>query len=136
MSPSNEDRDVLHDHVTGDGNKTNLFDKKMIQPIPGRHSHPQIGNIHAFVESHHQEAFGGNTTVTDALKGLGLPELGHTLPGMQLALLAHQVIGVNWMKSRERESAKFTRGGILADAMGLGKTMQVNEKKPMLRYAI
>lgn len=36
-------------------------------------------------------------------------------------LMAHQKIGLTWMKSTEEGS---NRGGILADAMGLGKTIQ------------
>jgi len=54
---------------------------------------------------------------------------------MEVSLLTHQIIGgkrnfgfqaspylfsVNWMKMREENGAKFARGGILADAMGLG----------------
>lgn len=39
------------------------------------------------------ENFDKNATVKDALNALDLPELGATLPGMQTALLAHQVIG-------------------------------------------
>jgi hypothetical protein len=50
-------------------------------------------SIHSFIEQHNQEAFGGNIAVTDALKELELGELGATLPGMQISLLAHQVIG-------------------------------------------
>lgn len=80
--------------------------------------------------------FGGDKTVKDALQGLGLENVGDNLPGMETSLLTHQIIGgkhichtcgsshsrlVNWMKSREEENAKFARGGILADAMGLGR---------------
>ncbi|KAG8848479.1 hypothetical protein FRB91_010773 [Serendipita sp. 411] len=82
---------------------------------------PRIKN---FLEHYDQESFGGQKTVQDGLFALNLPELGATLPGMQTALLAHQVIGVSWMLQREREDAKWARGGILADAMGLGKTVQ------------
>ncbi|KAG8781251.1 hypothetical protein FRC16_002901 [Serendipita sp. 398] len=80
--------------------------------------------IKNFLEHYDQESFGGQKTVQDGLVALNLPELGATLPGMQTALLAHQVIGVSWMLQREREDAKWARGGILADAMGLGKTVQ------------
>ncbi|KAH9823048.1 SNF2 family N-terminal domain-containing protein [Melampsora americana] len=45
-----------------------------------------------------------------------------TMPeGLSCKLLPHQVLGVNWMRSRE-EGKK--RGGILADDMGFGKTVQ------------
>ncbi|PLW37316.1 hypothetical protein PCASD_09658 [Puccinia coronata f. sp. avenae] len=41
--------------------------------------------------------------------------------GLSCKLLPHQVVGVNWMKSREEGKKK---GGILADDMGFGKTVQ------------
>lgn len=41
--------------------------------------------------------------------------------GLTKPLMAHQKIGLTWMKSAEEQS---NRGGILADAMGLGKTIQ------------
>ncbi|WAR53303.1 hypothetical protein PtB15_2B734 [Puccinia triticina] len=41
--------------------------------------------------------------------------------GLSCKLLPHQVVGVNWLKSREEGSKK---GGILADDMGFGKTVQ------------
>ncbi|KAA1111497.1 hypothetical protein PGT21_001816 [Puccinia graminis f. sp. tritici] len=41
--------------------------------------------------------------------------------GLSCKLLPHQVVGVNWMKSREEGRKK---GGILADDMGFGKTVQ------------
>lgn len=43
------------------------------------------------------------------------------LPGMQVKLMPHQIIGVQWMVQMERGKH---RGGILADSMGLGKTIQ------------
>lgn len=42
---------------------------------------------------------------------------------MAVTLMPHQVIGVEWMLNRERETTH--PGGILADAMGLGKTVQM-----------
>lgn len=41
----------------------------------------------------------------------------HFLPGMEVQLLPHQIIGVSWLARQERESG--LRGGILADEMGL-----------------
>ena len=41
----------------------------------------------------------------------------HFLPGMEVQLLPHQIIGVSWLVRQERESG--LRGGILADEMGL-----------------
>ncbi|KAI8381232.1 uncharacterized protein BYT42DRAFT_545157 [Radiomyces spectabilis] len=40
------------------------------------------------------------------------------LEGLTIPLLKHQVTGVNWMKWQEASTSK---GGILADDMGLGK---------------
>ncbi|KAL7267198.1 hypothetical protein RUND412_010225 [Rhizina undulata] len=45
------------------------------------------------------------------------------IPGMVTPLLDHQVLGVDWMIAREL-SEKVPRGGLVADAMGLGKTIQ------------
>lgn len=65
------------------------------------------------------ETFDGNVKVDDSLKKLGLASLVDTLPGMEIALMPHQVIGVAWMLTKEKE--KGAMGGILADEMGLGK---------------
>ncbi|KAF8824539.1 hypothetical protein HHX47_DHR8000079 [Lentinula edodes] len=61
-------------------------------------------------------------TVKSAVEKLGLEDLNDILPGMNVRLLPHQVIGVSWMLDRERSKYK---GGILADDMGLGKTVQM-----------
>ena len=45
------------------------------------------------------------------------------LPGMEVRLLPHQLIGVSWMVDQERNTPH--KGGILADDMGLGKTVQM-----------
>ena len=61
--------------------------------------------------------FDGDAKVEASLKALGLPNLSTLLPGMEVALMPHQVIGVDWMLKQER--AETRRGGILADEMGL-----------------
>ncbi|KAF8888452.1 SNF2 family N-terminal domain-containing protein [Gymnopilus junonius] len=61
-------------------------------------------------------------TVKEAMKRLGLKDKRDLLPGLEVRLLSHQVIGVSWMLERERS---HDRGGILADDMGLGKTVQM-----------
>ncbi|KAI9674520.1 MAG: hypothetical protein M1817_001858 [Caeruleum heppii] len=48
-----------------------------------------------------------------------------TIRGMTTALLDHQILGVDWMVNDKELGDKGPRGGLLADAMGLGKTMQV-----------
>ncbi|TDL27983.1 hypothetical protein BD410DRAFT_781917 [Rickenella mellea] len=62
-------------------------------------------------------------TVKDALKDLGLKTLRDVLPGLEVRLLRHQVIGVSWMLHQEKNTPH--KGGILADEMGLGKTVQM-----------
>ncbi|KAF5353246.1 hypothetical protein D9756_007899 [Leucocoprinus leucothites] len=61
-------------------------------------------------------------TVKTAMDGLGLACKQDYLPGLEVRLLAHQVIGVAWMLKQEQGLHK---GGILADDMGLGKTVQM-----------
>jgi len=61
--------------------------------------------------------FDGDAKVEASLKALGLPNLSTLLPGMEVALMPHQVIGVDWMLKQER--CETRRGGILADEMGL-----------------
>lgn len=64
------------------------------------------------------EQFDGNASVDSALQKLGLPALYLPLPGMEVALMPHQVIGVAWMLEKEKGDEK---GGCMADEMGLGK---------------
>lgn len=52
-----------------------------------------------------------------SLKALKLPNLSALLPGMEVPLMPHQVIGVDWML--KQEACQTRRGGILADEMGL-----------------
>ena len=61
--------------------------------------------------------FDGDAKVEASLKALGLPNLSTLLPGMEVALMPHQVIGVDWMLKQEKCATR--RGGILADEMGL-----------------
>ncbi|KAF8828141.1 hypothetical protein HHX47_DHR4000954 [Lentinula edodes] len=74
------------------------------------------------VEAGNSESFDHNATVEAALNKLGLPTLATPLPGMEVALMPHQVIGVAWMVEKENSNLK---GGCLADEMGLGKTVQM-----------
>ncbi|PCH44932.1 hypothetical protein WOLCODRAFT_145249 [Wolfiporia cocos MD-104 SS10] len=68
------------------------------------------------------EQFDGNASLEDALRKLGLDGLYRPLPGMEIALMPHQVIGVAWMLEKEHS---YLKGGCNADEMGLGKTVQM-----------
>ncbi|KAI0047735.1 hypothetical protein FA95DRAFT_1605864 [Auriscalpium vulgare] len=67
------------------------------------------------------EQFNGDATLDEAVKKLDLPDIFTPLPGMEIALMPHQAIGVAWMLEKERSRDS---GGCLADEMGLGKTVQ------------
>ncbi|KAI0938712.1 hypothetical protein AcV5_000330 [Taiwanofungus camphoratus] len=68
------------------------------------------------------EQFDGNARVDKALEKLGLDGLYRPLPGMEVALMPHQTIGVAWMLEKEKN---HYRGGCMSDEMGLGKTVQM-----------
>lgn len=70
------------------------------------------------VSAGNAEQFDGNASVERALEKLGLPALYNPLPGMEVALMPHQAIGVAWMLEKEKGHEK---GGCMADEMGLGK---------------
>ncbi|CAL1709072.1 unnamed protein product [Somion occarium] len=74
------------------------------------------------VAAGNSEQFDGNASVEKALERLNLQNLYHPLPGMEVALMPHQAIGVAWMLDKENSTMK---GGALADEMGLGKTVQM-----------
>jgi hypothetical protein len=50
--------------------------------------------------------------VVDAAKALGLETTSTVLPGLEVKLMPHQLIGVSWML--EQEAKPSIRGGILA----------------------
>ncbi|KAJ3747858.1 SNF2 family N-terminal domain-containing protein [Lentinula detonsa] len=74
------------------------------------------------VEAGNAESFDQDATVGEALKKLGIPSMFTLLPGMEVALMTHQIIGVAWMAEKEKS---YLKGGCLADEMGLGKTVQM-----------
>ncbi|OSX63442.1 hypothetical protein POSPLADRAFT_1045766 [Postia placenta MAD-698-R-SB12] len=74
------------------------------------------------VSAGNAEQFDGNANVDQALEKLGLDGQYKPLPGMQVALMPHQTIGVAWMLDKEKSSDK---GGCMSDEMGLGKTVQM-----------
>lgn len=69
------------------------------------------------------ENSGEGRTIRDAVRKLGLQSDRDLLPGLEVRLMPHQLIGVSWMVDQERASPH--KGGILADQMGLGKTVQM-----------
>ncbi|KNF01813.1 hypothetical protein PSTG_04932 [Puccinia striiformis f. sp. tritici PST-78] len=64
--------------------------------------------------------FAHNATVAGAREGLGMTD--DRLDGMAIPLMAHQIIGIDWMIKQENSK---NLGGILGDEMGLGKTIQM-----------
>ncbi|ORY31955.1 SNF2 family N-terminal domain-domain-containing protein [Naematelia encephala] len=66
--------------------------------------------------------FGEDENVDEALQKLGLQSLNDKIPGLEITLMPHQVIGVRFLLDKERD--KKYRGALLADQMGLGKTVQ------------
>ncbi|KAL5520215.1 hypothetical protein ACEPAG_9428 [Sanghuangporus baumii] len=69
------------------------------------------------------EEFKDVTTVAESQNKLNMRTENDLLNGMVVRLLPHQIIGVAWMVDQEKSEDKL--GGILADAMGLGKTIQM-----------
>ncbi len=56
------------------------------------------------------------------------------ITGMQTALLPYQFAAVGWMVQREgRDRTSLAGGGLLADTMGLGKTVQMLACSPPAR---
>ncbi|KAA8566852.1 hypothetical protein EYC84_009951 [Monilinia fructicola] len=79
-----------------------------------------------------------STSLEDASKGFGRDKIKIVIPehdkslhkttwllkGMKTSLWHHQLLGVHWMMGREF-SIEGPKGGINADAMGLGKTIEM-----------
>lgn len=57
--------------------------------------------------------------VDKALKTLGLDNMDQKLGDMTVALMPHQILGVAFMLEKEKDTRYC--GGLLCDAMGLGK---------------
>ncbi|KAI4758196.1 hypothetical protein E4T52_09578 [Aureobasidium sp. EXF-3400] len=56
------------------------------------------------------------------MKGVGMGDQGWTLSGVCTPLKNYQIINCGWMRRQEMRTSE-PRGGILADQMGLGKTV-------------
>ncbi|WRT66925.1 uncharacterized protein IL334_003890 [Kwoniella shivajii] len=77
--------------------------------------------LHTFFDENLKD-FIEDTTVDESLKRLGLNSATDFLPDLRIKLMAHQILGVDFMVEKEKD--KRYLGGINADAMGLGKTVQ------------
>ncbi|PPQ65989.1 hypothetical protein CVT26_010649 [Gymnopilus dilepis] len=77
---------------------------------------------HFIKEASNAETFDKGGSVEKGLAELGLSDLDDKLPGMEVSLMKHQVLGVSWMLKKEQSNLM---GGCLADEMGLGKTVQM-----------
>ncbi|KAG6850029.1 hypothetical protein H0H93_002233 [Arthromyces matolae] len=112
-----------------------------IAPLRGSENFDENGNFHGrgrdtfvgpradaddidkfLIEAGNAAQFDGNAKIEQALEKLGLRTQYDLLPGMEVALMPHQTIGVAWMVEKEKSKLK---GGCLADDMGLGKTVQM-----------
>lgn len=88
-----------------------------MKPLTSRFSRIQ----QFFQDAGNAEFFDESASVTTALEKLKLPSLNVLFPGLSIALMPHQVIGVAWMLDKEK-SAAF-KGGILSDEVCLIFTM-------------
>ncbi|GAA5906145.1 hypothetical protein JCM5296_000108 [Sporobolomyces johnsonii] len=78
-------------------------------------------DLAAFHRRNNNTDFRNNTDVNEAARSLGLASQDALIPGMRAKLLPFQLISVAFMSNRELQ--KKAPGGILADQMGLGKTI-------------
>lgn len=92
--------------------------KRKALPNPNQQKAPEPG-INDDMEWIH----GGDLGQRDAsrqFKDVTEKKLMWRVPGMRTPLLEHQVLGVDWMVKHEMSDSR-PRGGLVADAMGLGK---------------
>ena len=68
------------------------------------------------------KSFTNTKGIAKRMKGVGMGDQGWTLSGMSTPLKNYQIINCGWMRRQEMR-ASAPRGGILADQMGLGKTV-------------
>ncbi|KAI9636028.1 SNF2 family N-terminal domain-containing protein, partial [Dioszegia hungarica] len=67
-------------------------------------------------------SFSDDQDVDKALQTLGLANMDAKLPDLLVTLMPHQILGVAFMLDKEKD--RRYQGGLLCDAMGLGKTVQ------------
>jgi hypothetical protein len=63
-------------------------------------------SLQKFLQDCNRDFFDANATVQKGLERLGLRDLEDTLPGMELPLMPHQILGVAFMLDRERSTFK------------------------------
>lgn len=105
-------------------NKTKLFQQLTSKKAPGPGTDPRAKDqLH--VLKHATSSFGFKVCSLEKEKSnVALNLLRWQIKGFKSQLYNHQVVGVSWMLSREF-SPLPPHGGILSDAMGLGKTVQI-----------
>ena len=64
-------------------------------------------------------SFSDDQDVDKALQTLGLANMDAKLPDLLVTLMPHQILGVAFMLDKEKD--RRYQGGLLCDAMGLGK---------------
>jgi SNF2 family DNA or RNA helicase len=67
--------------------------------------------------------FSDDSTIDEALEKLGMPDMNAKFADMTVQLMPHQILGVNFMLQKEKDLTK--KGGLLCDAMGLGKVCRL-----------
>lgn len=71
-----------------------------------------------------ERSFRKTVTVDGHKKTIDVTEKQFFIKGMTTSLLPHQIICVDWMVNEREIPRSSPYGGLLGDAMGLGKTMQ------------
>ena len=93
--------------------------------------------MNATLEGHHEELCGAWDALHQHTRK-GTAEQAPQPPGISVKLLPFQREGLYWLQKQERSQ---WRGGLLADEMGMGKTLQVisllvaDKKRPNLVVA-
>lgn len=76
------------------------------------------GSMATFLQESFKD-FSDDSTIDDALVTLGMANKEAKFADMTVQLMPHQILGVAFMLEKEKD--RFKRGGLLCDAMGLGK---------------
>ena len=74
--------------------------------------------MHTFLQESFKD-FSDDRTIDVALEKLGMADSNAKFADMTVQLMPHQILGVSFMLDQEKKDRH--RGGLLCDAMGLGK---------------